>query len=508
MRMSIREKVSHFVLTIIAALLFSTQVYAEVASNLTKYFRDDFPGTAIRTDYWSLPTLTGAAGYSVSGNNLVVTLTTGATDSFTLTSKDPITLPARASFGITTSARSANQNVYLRLASKSYVDSGGTSGHMAQWDFNGTTATVGNTQTSNFGYAGTSTARSSLTATTTAMIYQIYASVDDVRFAQVTPDSTATKVGMFVHNAKIPDVREQYYLQIVAKNTGASTALTLTVDFAHAQGYQEMVMDANHVGDTGAGMSIPVTVTSSAVLGSLQSVTGQAAHDAVVSGNPVRVGARAVSANYAAVASGDVADNISTLVGAQIAKPYSIPEADFHALDQITNTATAQQAKAATAGQKNYVTRLVFSHGTLAAAGEIQVRSTPIASTTATIASNTLVMAGTYNWKVGDMVYVTASTVTGLTAANYYYILTVSGANLTFAATRGGTTLAISGTSVAATLAKIMYRHQMQTAVLPVSQVQFDNPVDGGTGLAIEVVTPVAIATGRVDWNMAGYVAP
>jgi len=507
MRMSIREKVSHFVLTIIAALLFSTQVYAEVASNLTKYFRDDFPGTAIRTDYWSLPTLTGAAGYSVSGNNLVVTLTTGATDSFTLTSKDPITLPARASFGITTSARSANQNVYLRLASKSYVDSGGTSGHMAQWDFNGVTATVGNTQTANFGYAGTSTARSSLTATTTAMIYQIYASVDDVRFAQVTPDSTATKVGMFVHNAKIPDVREQYYLQIVAKNTGASTALTLTVDFAHAQGYQEMVMDANHVGDTGAGMSIPVNVTSQTASSS-QTVGGQAAHDAVVSGNPVRVGARAVTANYAAVASGDVADNISTLVGAQIAKPYSIPEADFHAIDQITNSATAQQAKAATAGLKNYVTRLSLSTATLGAAGEIQVRSTPIASTSATIASNTLVMAGSYNWKVGDMVYVTASTVTGLTAANYYYILTVSGANLTFATTRGGSTLAISGTTVSATLAKIMYRQQLQTTALPATQIQFDTPVDGGTGLAIEVVTPVAIATGRIDWNIAGYVAP
>ncbi len=138
---------------------------------------------------------------------------------------------------------------------------------------------------------------------------------------------------------------------------------------------------------------------------------------------------------------------------------------------------------------------------------EITLRSTPIISTTATIASNTLVMSATYNWKVGDLVYVTASGVTGLTAANYYYLLTVSAASLTFSATRGGSTLVISGTTVNATLSKIMFRTQLQTTALPLTDLSFVNPLDGGTGLAIEMCTPTA-QTGRIDFNVKGYVAP
>jgi hypothetical protein len=243
------------------------------------------------------------------------------------------------------------------------------------------------------------------------------------------------------------------------------------------------------------------TVTASATV-------GPAAHDAAISGNPLRVAARALTANYTAVATGDVADLVTTLVGALINKPYSIPELDFVGIDSITNTTTATQIKNATASNKNYITGLSLAHATLAAAGEIQLRSTPVASTTATLSANTLVMAATYNWKVGDLVYVTASGVTGLSAGSYYYILTVSAANLTFSATRGGSTLVISGTTVSATLAKVLFRTQLQTTALPLVDINFPSPVDGGTNLAIEVCTPVAIATGRIDYNVRGYVAP
>jgi len=235
---------------------------------------------------------------------------------------------------------------------------------------------------------------------------------------------------------------------------------------------------------------------------------GPAAHDAAISGNPLRGAARALTANYTAVASGDVADHTATLVGAQIIKQFSIPEAEFVGIDDITASTTAKQIKNATASNQNYVTGISLGSDTLGAAGDIQLRSTPVASTTATIASNTLVMAATYNWKVGDMVYVTASTVTGLTAATYYYILTVSAANLTFSATRGGSTLAISGTTVSATLAKVLFRHRLQTTSLPLTHARFNDPIGGGTNLAIEACTPVSLSSGRVDFNVHGYVAP
>lgn len=88
-------------------------------------------------------------------------------------------------------------------------------------------------------------------------------------------------------------------------------------------------------------------------------MAGTAAHDAAISGNPVRMGARAISANYAAVANGDVADTTCTLVGAQIVKPYSIPEADWQfaaAAGGIVNTTDVVARAAGAAGIRNYVT--------------------------------------------------------------------------------------------------------------------------------------------------------
>jgi hypothetical protein len=250
----------------------------------------------------------------------------------------------------------------------------------------------------------------------------------------------------------------------------------------------------------------PVSGTVTATV-SNGSVVGPAAHDAAISGAPVRIGGRAVTTNYAAVATGDVADLVSTLVGAQIVKPFSIPELEFGAIDSITNTTTAVQIRAATASNQNHVTGLQIQTATLSGTPVFLLRSTPVASTTATIASNTLVMAATYGWKVGDLVLVTASTVTGLTAGNYVYILTVSGANLTFSATRGGSTLAISGASVSATLSKVLFRTTLQTTALPLTPIRFECPVSGGINLAIEAVTLTAV-TGQVDINAQGFVAP
>ncbi|MER8925774.1 hypothetical protein [Mesorhizobium sp. M0859] len=102
--------------------------------------------------------------------------------------------------------------------------------------------------------------------------------------------------------------------------------------------------------------SLPaVTVTGTATVG------GVAAHDAVVSGSPVRVAGRALTANYTAVASGDVADLVTTLVGAIVQKPFSIPEADWSypaASGGEVGTADVPVKAAAAAGLRNYMTWL------------------------------------------------------------------------------------------------------------------------------------------------------
>jgi hypothetical protein len=90
-------------------------------------------------------------------------------------------------------------------------------------------------------------------------------------------------------------------------------------------------------------------------------VIGQAGHDAVVSGNPVRLGGRALSAAYTAVASGDAADLITTLQGVLITRPYQIPELEWSyaaASGGITNTTDVALAAAAGTGLRRYITSM------------------------------------------------------------------------------------------------------------------------------------------------------
>lgn len=96
--------------------------------------------------------------------------------------------------------------------------------------------------------------------------------------------------------------------------------------------------------------------------GTLPAIAGQAAHDAVLAGTPVRIGARAVTANYTAVATGDAADLISTLVGVQIIRPFSIPELDWQSTQALTTTTAAPARAAGAAGIRNYVTGAQFSN--------------------------------------------------------------------------------------------------------------------------------------------------
>ena len=110
--------------------------------------------------------------------------------------------------------------------------------------------------------------------------------------------------------------------------------------------------------------------TTQPVSGTGLGVVGAAAHDAAISGNPVRLAGRALTANYTAVASGDVADLITTLVGALVQKPYAIPESDWQyaaATGGIINTTDVAVKAAAAAGIRNYVTHINLSNNSATA---------------------------------------------------------------------------------------------------------------------------------------------
>jgi hypothetical protein len=106
-------------------------------------------------------------------------------------------------------------------------------------------------------------------------------------------------------------------------------------------------------------------------------VVGDAAHDAAIAGNPLRIAGRAMTADYTSVASGDTADLLCTLNGKQVVQPYAIPEntwAYAAASGGIVNTTGVTAKAAAAAGIRNYITHVDVVNGHATVSTDVQIR--------------------------------------------------------------------------------------------------------------------------------------
>lgn len=160
------------------------------------------------------------------------------------------------------------------------------------------------------------------------------------------PSGAATEATLAAQSAKLPATLGQ-------KAMAASMAVALASDQS----------------------AIPITVASIPShpvtnAGTFAVQAGQAAHDAAISGNPVRVAGRGMSADYAAVTTGDVADILTTLLGKQVNIPHALPGATWSyaaAAGGLVNTSGVTAKAAAGAGVRNYVTaiQVINSHATI-----------------------------------------------------------------------------------------------------------------------------------------------
>ena len=88
---------------------------------------------------------------------------------------------------------------------------------------------------------------------------------------------------------------------------------------------------------------------------------GQGAHDAAISGKPVRAGWRAITAWFTGVANGDTADAVCDAIGRLVNLPFAPPEVTWQyaaAASGITNTTAVTIKAAAAAGIRNYITSI------------------------------------------------------------------------------------------------------------------------------------------------------
>ena len=96
-------------------------------------------------------------------------------------------------------------------------------------------------------------------------------------------------------------------------------------------------------------------------------VQGGVAHGGAATQLPVLVGGIGVSAEPAAVDTGDAVRLMADLVGKRIVLPYTIPELFTSAVTtDITNTASTQVLAAGAAGVRNYITSLLVQNSAAA----------------------------------------------------------------------------------------------------------------------------------------------
>lgn len=249
--------------------------------------------------------------------------------------------------------------------------------------YSGTTATNMTFNTRRKGWQNTAVT-ATINTTASGHIASMNADNGVASLADKTLAANNTLTSRTAWDTNIPHPDEPLYLQIRAKNGTTAPASTTTwrqgmwrvEDFIATQvdivGTRQQSLNNSlpvFIQGTAGALLVSGTITASGTVGA-------AAHDAAISGNPLRISGRALTSDYAAVATGDVADLKTTLTGALITRPYAIPELEWSyvaASGGITNTTGVTIKAAAAAGIRNYLTGLQLANNS-ATATDVQIR--------------------------------------------------------------------------------------------------------------------------------------
>lgn len=395
--------------------------------------------------------------------------------------------------------------------------------NFARCVYSGATATTINFDTQRNGY---NTGDTAATINTTAApghlgIVQVTsgtATLLDQLVASATTLQTAVRANRVIN---MPDEDQNLFLQlrIVNGSTPPASTTTWTVGMAAVYDFRTANVTINDVRATGLSSPMPVqigggtlpTVTTVTTVGALTG--GGAAEDAAAGTNPVTVGGVVRTAvSPVTLVAGDAARATMTAGAAMVMHPYSVPEVSWQTpanVGGILNTATPLQIReAAGASLCTYVTAIDFLSEALTNATDLRVREPDLTCASQTIATNILTVSVTHNLRIGDAVVFTASTVTGISTGVTYYVLTTPAATtITLSATRGGSTLTISGTGVTATFHKVLWMTRIPTTGATPRQVVFNVPLRGSVNTILQAQTSTASGAGAVYLSAQGFIA-
>lgn len=334
---------------------------AALVQTVSAKFRESFPGSAIRAGVWDTSVGTGGS-ISVASGQLTMASGTTASSVTSITSKQIFTVPFRFSIGLSLSQRIANQTFFVELIS--IGDDELPDGlNQAAWAFDGTTATQSKYQVQSNGLTALTSSAVTVVTTASTALFEIEPFADECWWHSSAVDSTGNRSNSYRRQLQSPDPNALYKIRLRWVNGGTSPASSTNAvaSFITVSDYAEITAEITAGrGQASGGQAIATVFTGSTATGTASlNVQGPAAHDAVVSGNPVRIGGRALSAAYTTVATGDIADLVATLQGVQIIRPWQIPELEWSyasAASGIVNTTDVVLAAAAGSGLRRYIT--------------------------------------------------------------------------------------------------------------------------------------------------------
>lgn len=260
------------------------------------------------------------------------------------------------------------------------------------------------------------------------------------------------------------------------------------------------------------------TATVNGGLAGTLAVGGSAAHSAATTTNPVTTGGRVVPTTVATVDATLVAGDSSFVpisTGYQkIIKPFGTAELDWASIANFTPTVWASsatltniRAASGTANIRTYISGLQLQTDALGAATDLWILDGAVSISSSTVATPGVITSGVHDFKVGDAIVlqgISSLALTGVSANQIVYVATApSTTTFTVALTPGGTGVQCTVTGTA-TAYRILYRARLQTSALPVTNVEFPNPLRTAPNVALSAIAS-STTTGSIYFNAQGY---